>query len=134
MLVFVQGSAEPVSSADLKVPDLLWHVDRCGQWAQRRGLSQGSVRSMAVVEGLELAERVQKVSLVPVQGVIQQLTSARLYPALHEGVHPRYPDAGGDDVSPASASMASKAPVNFESRSRIKNLVGATSSAQFKAC
>src|SRR4030088_3335642 len=50
-----------------------------------------------VVEGLVLGQCVQEVGLVPDQGAVQQLTPAAMYPALHEGVHPRYLDAGGDD-------------------------------------
>jgi hypothetical protein len=55
---------------------------------------------MPVVEGFELAERVREMALVPDQGAVQQLASAGLYPAFHEGVHARYLDAGGDDLQP----------------------------------
>ena len=61
-------------------------------------LLQGAVRSVLVVERLELAERVQKVALVPDQGAVEELAPAGLYPALHDGVHAGYPDAGGDDL------------------------------------
>jgi hypothetical protein len=62
MLVLVKGSAESVSSTYLQMSDLCWFVDRLGEWAERSGLAQGPVWSMAVVEGLELAERVEEVA------------------------------------------------------------------------
>jgi hypothetical protein len=41
---------------------------------------------MAVVEGLELAEHMKEVALVPDQGAVQELAAAGLYPAFHDGV------------------------------------------------
>ncbi|WP_275560138.1 hypothetical protein [Streptomyces sp. 5-6(2022)] len=40
----------------------------------------------------------EEVDLVPDQGPIQQFRAAGLYPALHERVHPRYSNAGGDNL------------------------------------
>jgi len=82
------------------VPDVRRHGDRFGERAKRRGVLQRSVRSMPVVAGFELAERMEKVALAPDQGAVQQLASARLYPALHEAVHAQYLDAGRDDLQP----------------------------------
>ncbi|MFF5233584.1 hypothetical protein [Dactylosporangium sp. NPDC000521] len=77
---------------------------------------------MAVVEGLELAERVQEVALVPDQGAVQeslrQLSIQRSMMEFIRGI--RMPVVM--TVSPVSVIRASKAAVNFESRSRIKNL------------
>lgn len=58
MSVLVKGSAEAVSAVDLQVADVSWRADRLGYRAERSGVLQRSVRSMLVVKGLELAERV----------------------------------------------------------------------------
>lgn len=58
MSVLVKGSAEAVSAVDVQVADVSWRADRLGFRAERSGVLQRSVRSMLVVEGLELAERV----------------------------------------------------------------------------
>ena len=79
---------------DVQVQDLPWLGDRFGQWAQRRGLIQGPVRSMLVVGRLELAQGVEQMALVPYEGAVQQFASAGLYPAL---VHPGHPDTALDD-------------------------------------
>ena len=98
MLVLVEGSAESVPSRDFQTSDLCWFVYRSGEWSERSGLAQSSVRAMPAVEGLELAERVEQVALVPDQGAVQEFPAAGLYPALHERVHAGYLDAGGDDL------------------------------------
>jgi hypothetical protein len=100
MLVFMEDSAESISSMDLQVPDPTWFGDGFGQWAERSRLTQRPVRPMAIVEGFELAQRMQEVAFIPDQGAIQQLAPAGPYPALHDGVHPRHPDAAGDDLQP----------------------------------
>jgi hypothetical protein len=41
-----------------------------------------------------------EVALVPDQATVQQLAPAGLYPALHHGIHPWYPDAALDDLQP----------------------------------
>jgi hypothetical protein len=56
------------------------------------------VRPVFVVEGLELAQRVQKVVFVPDQGLVQQFAPAGLDPAFNGGVHPWYPDPAVDDA------------------------------------
>ncbi|MEV6055768.1 hypothetical protein [Streptomyces sp. NPDC052107] len=83
---------------------------------------------MLVVVGLELAERVEQVALVLGHGAVDVFALARLYPALREGVRARGPDAGDDSQS--GVGRALKAVVNFESRSRIKNLVSLPASSR----
>jgi hypothetical protein len=61
-------------------------------------LLQRSVRSMLVVEGLELAERAEEVALVPDQRSVEEFVPAGLYPALHDGVHARDADTAFDDL------------------------------------
>jgi hypothetical protein len=58
MLVFVEDAAEPVSSADIKLVESAW----LGEWFGCRPegrTAKGSVVPVFVVEGLELAERLQ---------------------------------------------------------------------------
>jgi hypothetical protein len=49
-------------------------------------LPQGSVWAVPVVEGFELAERVQEVPLVPDQRTVEELVPAGLYPALQRSM------------------------------------------------
>ena len=51
-----------------------------------------------VVKLFELAEGIQQVPLVPDQSRVQQFTAAGLNPPLHDGVHPRHPDATEHDL------------------------------------
>jgi hypothetical protein len=60
MSVLVEGSAESVSSVYLRKSDLCWFVDRLREWAEWSVLVQDTVRAMAVVEVLELAECVER--------------------------------------------------------------------------
>jgi hypothetical protein len=39
---------------------------------------------MLVVDGLELAERVEQVGLVPDEGAVEEFVAAGLHPALHD--------------------------------------------------
>ncbi|MET7543517.1 hypothetical protein [Streptomyces sp. NPDC005507] len=61
----MKGSAESISAVDLQVLDLSWFGARFGQRAQWSRLMQGPVRPMPVVEGLELAQPVEELVLVP---------------------------------------------------------------------
>ncbi len=56
------------------------------------------MRAVLVVEGFIPAQGVEEVTLVPDQGPVQEFAAAGLYPALHERVHPWYPNAGRDDL------------------------------------
>src|SRR5437773_1947607 len=49
---------------------------------------------MVIVELLELAQRVDQVSLVPDQRAVQQFAAAGLYPPFHDRVHARHLHAG----------------------------------------
>jgi len=82
-----------VNEATAEVEYVLIH--RRAAWG---GLLECPVRAVFVVEGLVLAQGVEEVALVPDQGPVQEFDAAGLYPALHERVHPRYSDAGGDDL------------------------------------
>jgi hypothetical protein len=93
----VKGAAESISSMDVQVQDLPWLGDRFGQWAQGSGLIQGPVPPMLVVERLEVAQGVEQMALVPFEGAVRQFALAGLCPALHDGVHPGYPDTAVDD-------------------------------------
>ncbi|MGO4749269.1 hypothetical protein AB4212_11675 [Streptomyces sp. 2MCAF27] len=55
---------------------------------------------MGVVELLQLPECMEEVVLVPDQGPVQELVSARLHPPFRDRVHSRHLDAGEDDLDP----------------------------------
>ena len=65
MSVLVEGAAEPVPSADIKVRDPLGIGNRFRERAQWCGSLESPVGPVIVIEVLELSERVQEVSLVP---------------------------------------------------------------------
>jgi hypothetical protein len=52
-------------------PELVKVADAVGQWAQRRGLPQGAVRPVVVVEVLVVPQHDHKVLLVPYQGPVE---------------------------------------------------------------
>lgn len=61
----------------------------------RRAVVGGAlVGPMLVVEGLELAQHMEQVPLVPDQRAIEQFTTASLHPPLHDRVRPRHPHTG----------------------------------------
>jgi len=75
------------------------NADAAPDWnaAKRRGLVQGAVRPVGVIEVLVLAQDGHQVALVPDQGTIQQLTPARADPAFHNRVHSRRLNGRADD-------------------------------------
>jgi hypothetical protein len=73
----VRGAAEWILSMDVQVQDLPWLGDRFGQRAQGSGLIQGPVRSMLVVERLEVAQGVEQMALVSFEGAVRQFASGR---------------------------------------------------------
>jgi hypothetical protein len=77
MLVFVEYAAESVSSEDVELVESIWFGERIGGQPEGRA-AQGSVVPVLVVEGLELAERLQQVRLVPDQGAVKEFVSAGL--------------------------------------------------------
>jgi hypothetical protein len=81
VLVFVEYAAESVSSADVELVESAWFDEGVGRGPEGRAF-QGAVGSVFVVEGLELAECVEQVCLVPDQGAVKEFVSAGLYPAL----------------------------------------------------
>jgi hypothetical protein len=48
---------------------------------------ESPVESVLVIEILELPKQVQQVTLVPEERAVQELVSARLYPAFHDRIH-----------------------------------------------
>src|SRR5215467_1821258 len=67
-VIFVEDSAGTVTPPD---PEMIQISNAVGQRAQRRGLVQGSVRPVRVVEVLVLAQHGHQVALVPYQGPAQ---------------------------------------------------------------
>ncbi|EXU63696.1 hypothetical protein Z951_34675 [Streptomyces sp. PRh5] len=98
---------------DLQLSQRLWIVDRVREWAERCGFAQGSVWSIPVVVGLEFAQRVEKVALVPDQGAARssrrQLCIQRSMKELIRGIWMPVVTT----PKPASVTRASKAAVNF---------------------
>ena len=72
------GAVAPPDAEVVQVGDGIW------QRAQRRGLVQGAVRPVRVVEVLVLAQDRHQMALVPDQGPVQQLTPATADPAFNE--------------------------------------------------
>ena len=71
--------------------------DAIGQRSQRRGLRQGAVRPVRIVEVLVLAQHDHQVPLIPDQGPVQELTAATADPAFHDRVHSWRLNGGSDD-------------------------------------
>jgi hypothetical protein len=67
---------------------------------QRPGVGDSLVRSVGVVELLELTKSVQQVPLVPDQGPVEQLAAAGLHPSLHERVYSRHLDTAKHHLDP----------------------------------
>ncbi|WP_408057623.1 hypothetical protein [Streptomyces chiangmaiensis] len=61
----MEEAAESVMSADVEAVESVWFGDRFGARPQGCSAVQGAVRPMLIVEGLELAERVEQVVRVP---------------------------------------------------------------------
>src|SRR5260370_26843023 len=86
------GAVAPPEAEVVQVGDIIW------QRAERRGLVQGAVRPVRVVEVLVLAQDGHQVALVPYQGPVQQLTPAAADPAFHDRVHSGRLESGADDA------------------------------------
>ncbi len=76
VLVFVEDSAESIISADVEVVESARFRDRLGERAQRCRGAQRTVGPVLVVEGLVLAERVEKMGLVRDQRPVEKFGSA----------------------------------------------------------
>jgi hypothetical protein len=79
----VSGAVAPEEAEVVQVGDAI------GQRAKRRGLVQGAVRPVRVIEILVLTQHCHQVPLVPDQGPVQQLTPTAADPAFHDRVAPR---------------------------------------------
>jgi hypothetical protein len=80
MLILVQHAAEAVTSADGQVCEPVQFGDRFGQWCERSGVRDALVRTVLVIEDLELARRVPQMALVPDQRAVEQLAAAGPHP------------------------------------------------------
>ncbi len=88
-------------------PDPVRVGDVAGQPAQRRGLLQGSVRPVGVVEVLILPQHGHKVALVPYQAPVEQFAAAAADPPFHDRVHSGRLDGGADDPGPSRRGAGS---------------------------
>jgi hypothetical protein len=100
MLVLVEDAAEAVTSVDRQMGNPVRIGDRFGQRREWPGVHDALMRPVSVVEGLELAQRVQQMSLVEDQRPVEQLAPACTHPAFHHGIHPGNADAAAHDRDP----------------------------------
>jgi hypothetical protein len=70
------GAVAPEDAEVIQIGDIIW------QRAEWRGLVQGVMRPMGVIEVLVLAQHSHQVALVPDQCPVQQLTPAAAYPGV----------------------------------------------------
>jgi hypothetical protein len=82
----------------VKAGDLGRSGERYGQLLERAGVRDALMRSVRVVEVLELPQGVQEVGLVPDQRAVQKLAPAGLHPPFHDRVHSRHPDPAEYDA------------------------------------
>jgi hypothetical protein len=90
MPILLQDAPKSITSMDVERRDLGWGGVGIGKRSERSCLAESPMRPVFVVEGFELAQRVQKVVLVPDQRPVQQFAPAGLDPALHDGVPLEY--------------------------------------------
>jgi hypothetical protein len=100
--IFVDDATRAVMPPD---PEMIQVDDAIWQGPQWRGLVQGAVRPLGVVEVLVLPQHHHQVALVPDQGPVQQLTSAAANPPLHDRIHSRCLNGGADDPDPVRAEV-----------------------------
>ncbi len=98
MSILSQNAAESITSMDVERRDPGSGSVRGGKRSERSCLVESPMRPVFVIEGFELAQRVQKVVLVPDQRSVQQFAPAGLDPALHDRIHARYPDSALNDA------------------------------------
>ena len=96
-----------------------------GWWA----LAERPVGTVRVVVLGVLAEHDLEVAPSEDEYPVEALSPGGAHEPLGDGVGPRRPDRGLDDPDALCGEEASKDPVNFESRSRIRNLTAAARSA-----
>lgn len=85
------GAVMPPDPEMIQVSDAIW------QRPEWRGLVQGAVRPVGVVEILVLSQHRHQVAQIPDQGPIQQLTPTAANPPLHDRIHSRCLNGGPDD-------------------------------------
>ena len=112
--VFMNHAADAVTSLN---PEPVKVGDVAGQPAQRRGLLQGSVRPVGVVEVFVLPQHGHKVALVPYQSPVEQFAAAAADPPFHDRVHSGRLDGGADDPGAAARKTSSNAVLKLASRS-----------------
>jgi hypothetical protein len=95
--IFVDDATRAVTPPD---PEMIQVGVAIWQGPQWRGLVQGAVRPVRIVEILVLPQHQHQVALVPDQGPVQQFTPAAAYPPLHDRIHSRCLDGGADDPGP----------------------------------
>ena len=83
--ILVNHASGAVAPLDLEVVQV---GDAVGQRAQWRGLPEGSVRPVGVVEVLVLAQDDHQVPPVPDQGAVEQFAAAAADPAFDDRVAP----------------------------------------------
>src|SRR6476469_5641398 len=94
MLVVVEDSTEMLVSSYIQPGHLAGVGDRRRQRSARSRVRDALVRPMVVIEGLELAQGMEQVPLVPDHGPVEELAAAGQYPPLHDRVHPWHPHTG----------------------------------------
>jgi hypothetical protein len=129
MLVFVEGAAQAVVSADVETCDAPRIGDERGQRTRWSGVGDAVRGPVGVVEPFALPESVDQVALVPDQGAVEECAATSLYPALHDpGIrasgHPGIPTPLSTTRIPASASTTSNPPPNSASQPGIMNRAG----------
>ena len=93
LLIFVQQSAGAVNSTDAERIEVDYVIR---QLSQRRGLIQGVMRLVAVVERLVLMEQASQVCDVPDQGPVGQFGTQATKPRIHDCVVPRRSRSSAD--------------------------------------
>jgi len=92
--IFMNHAPGAVTPLD---PEMVQVGDAVGQRTERRGLAEGAVGPVGVVEVLVLAQDGHQVPLIPDQGPVQQLTAAAANPAFHDRIHARRLNSGADN-------------------------------------
>ena len=94
MLVFVEDSAQALTSSHVQASDSARISDRRRQRMERVCVRDTLMRPVLVEEGFELAQRIEQVALVPDQCPVEQFAAAGLHPPFRDRIHSRHPDSG----------------------------------------
>jgi hypothetical protein len=116
----------------IQVGDAIW------QGPQWRGLVQGAVRPVRVVEVLVLPQHHHHVARVPGQGPVQQLTPAAANSSLRDRIHSRCLNGGADDPDPGrlehGIERLRKAGVAVMGMNFARAAASPRSMSRFRAC